>query len=512
MAPFTILDSDGPYASSKFIIALLVLVAYFIFGVVRNLFFHPLSKIPGPPAWSASRLPFIWSLLRGTLIHDVEKLHRKYGPVLRIAPDEVTFAGEEAYQDIFQIRPDGKQFLKDAVWWETQPGLPETILSAINPDAHSHIRKIFAPAFTPRALRDQEPILQRYINLLVERLRDQIVVGPERKSARVDLVPWLNFTTFDIIGDLGFGDSFDCLQNSRYHPWTKLLFSSVKAATWVASARFYPLVEFLLMKCIPPSLMKTQTDHYNRIANKVQQRLNFEVQRPDILSDVLKDGKETLPIGEVNSTFMILTTGGSETTATLVSGTLNYLVQCPQKLSKLTREIRSRFQNDSEITLDALRDLPYLNAVINEGFRMCPPVPWVLPRRVPEGGGAVCGVWLPERTPVSIQAYTMSRDPTYFHSPSSFEPERWLPEASTNPQSPFFKDRRGAVQPFSVGPRNCLGQHIAMAEIRLMLSKLVRTFDFEVIEEAKVKWEDLRVFLLLEKKPIEVNIKLSEVA
>ncbi|KAI1443096.1 cytochrome P450 [Annulohypoxylon stygium] len=489
---------------------ILIHMQYFVFGLIRNIFFHPLSKVPGPPSWSASRLPFIWSLLRGTLIHDIEKLHRKYGSVLRIAPDEVTFADASAYPDIFQLRPDTKQFLKDHVWWETQPGLPETILSAINPESHAHIRKIFAPAFTPRALRDQEPILQKYVNLLVERLNDQIAADPEGKSAIVNLVPWLNFTTFDIIGDLGFGDSFDCLQNSRYHPWTKLLFGSVKAATWVASARYYPLVEFLLMKCIPPSLMKTQTDHYNRIAGKVQQRLNFEVQRPDILSYVIKDGKETLPIGEVNSTFMILTTGGSETTATLASGTLNYLVNCPDKLFKLTQEIRSYFLTDSDITVDALRDLPYLNAVISEGFRMCPPVPWILPRRVPEGGGTVCGVWLPERTPVSIQAYTMNRNPSYFHSPTSFEPERWLPDAITDPRSPYIKDNREAIQPFILGPRNCLGQHIAMAELRLIISKLVWAFNFEVIEEKKVKWEDLRVFLLIEKKPIEVRIKPRE--
>ncbi|KAI2466608.1 cytochrome P450 [Annulohypoxylon bovei var. microspora] len=501
------LEAEGSPIFGRLIICLLVLLVYFVFGVIRNVFFHPLSKIPGPPAWSASRLPFIWSLLRGTLIHDIEKLHRKYGPVLRIAPDEVTFAGEEAYQDIFQLRQDTKQFLKDPVWWETQPGLPNTILSAIHPEPHAHIRRTFAPAFTPRALRDQEPILQRYINLLVERLHDQIVADPKGRSADVNIVPWLNFTTFDIIGDLGFGESFDCLQNSRYHPWTALLFDSVKAATWVASARYYPLVEFLLMKCIPASLMKTQTDHYDRIANKVQQRLNVEVERPDILSYVIKDGKESLPIGEVNSTFMILTTAGSETTATLVSGIMNYLVNCPDKLSKLAHEIRSHFLNDSEITLDALRDLPYLNAVINEGFRMCPPVPWILPRRVPEGGGTVCGVWLPERTPVSIQAYTMNRDPAYFHSPLSFEPERWLPEASTDPKSPFVKDHRWAIQPFILGPRNCLGQNIAMAELRLIISKLIWTFDFEVIEEKKIKWEDLRVFLLMEKKPIEVRIK-----
>ncbi|KAF3058220.1 Isotrichodermin C-15 hydroxylase [Daldinia childiae] len=481
-------------------------LGYPIYRAICNLFFHPLSKIKGPPLWSASRLPFIYSLLRGTLIHDVENLHRKYGPVVRIAPDEVTFAQAEAYQDIFQSRPDNKPFLKDHIWWETQPGLPDTILSAINPEKHARIRRLLAPGFTPRALRDQEPILHQYVNLLVERLHER---ARETKEARIDLVPWLNFTTFDIIGDLGFGDSFNCLQHSRYHPWIALLFSTVKAATWVASARYYPLVESILLKCIPPSLMKTQTDHYQRIADKVDRRLNFEVERPDILSYVIKKREEeAIPIGEINSTFMILTTAGSETTATLLTGIMNYLVNYPDKLGILVDEIRHNFHRHGDITLEALRGLPYLNAVINEGFRLCPPVPWILPRRVPQGGGKVCGIWLPGGTAVSVQAYTTNRDPNYFHSASAFIPERWLPEVHSDPTSPFSKDCREAVQPFSLGPRSCLGQNLAMAELRLIISKLLWTFDFEAIEEERLDWENLRVFLLIEKKPIQVKIRL----
>ncbi|KAI1457430.1 cytochrome P450 [Annulohypoxylon moriforme] len=511
MAHFTVPEIDGFYIASKFIIALLVLVAYFISGAIHNVFFHPLSKIPGPPTWSVSRLPYVWSLLRGMSNHDAEKLHRKYGPVVRIAPNEVSFAGEEAYRDMFQVRPGDKQYHRDPAWWEPQPGFPSNILSA-NPATHSRIRKSFAPAFTPRALKSQESILHQYIDLLVERLRDRTKAASGEKSARIDITSWSSYTMFDIMGNLGFGDTFNSLQDPRAQQWSALLFKAAKASTWVASARLYPLAQSLLLRCIPSSLLETHKDNYNRINNKVQQRLNVEMQRPDILSYILKDGKEALPIGEINSTFMAFIIAGGETSASHVAGTLNYLVNRPEKLSKLAHEIRSRFLDNSEITVDSLQDLPYLNAVINEGFRMCPPIPWLPPRIVPEGGGTVCGTQLPGGTMVSIQAYTINRDPTYFHSPSSFEPERWLPEASTDPQSPYFKDHRGAVHPFSIGPWNCIGQHIAMAEVRLTLSKLVRTFDFEAIEGVKVNWEDFRVFTVPEKKPIEVRIKLAEVS
>lgn len=90
-----------------------------------------------------------------------------------------------------------------------------------------------------------------------------------------------------------------------------------------------------------------------------------------------------LPIETIYTTFMVLTTAGSETTASVLSGTMNYLVANPEKLEALNREVRQRFKQDSDIDLEGVRELPFLNAVINEGLRLCPLVPWVLPRTVP---------------------------------------------------------------------------------------------------------------------------------
>ncbi|KAF3482729.1 benzoate 4-monooxygenase cytochrome P450 [Arthroderma uncinatum] len=491
------------------VVAALLLLAYPICKIIYNLYFHPLAKVPGPRIWAATRLPYIRALIQGTIVHDFEKLHQVYGPVIRIAPDEVTFAQGEAYNDIFRIRQGHRQFLKDPIWWSRQPGQPNSILSAIEPESHARIRKILAPAFTTRALKAQEPLVQKYVNLLIERMHDKAAEAKNgQNGVEFDIGPWFNFTTFDIFGELGFGESFDCLQNSRYHPWIALLFNSVKAASFISATKFFPLVTFLLMKCIPESLKKMQKDHFQQIVDKVDRRLSWELDRPDFMSHVIKaDGGTKMPMGEVYATFMVMTTAGSETTATTLSGTMNHLVAQPDILAKLTEEVRSAFMSESEMNLEALQGLQYLNAVLREGLRLCPPVPWMLPRVVPPGGDTVCGTWLPGGTTVSIQAYTLNRDPSYFHSATTFTPERWLPEASTNPKSPYFRDQRSAVQPFSVGPRECIGQHLAWAELRLILARLVWAFDFEAAGEKKLKWEELRTFLLVEKKPIDVRIK-----
>lgn len=72
-----------------------------------------------------------------------------------------------------------------------------------------------------------------------------------------------------------------------------------------------------------------------------------------------------------------------------------------------------------------------------------------------------------------MQASTLKRRTDYFNRAREFLPERWLPEATKNPDSPYFHDRRHAVQLFTGGPRNRLGQNLAWAEMQLILAKLV---------------------------------------
>jgi cytochrome P450 len=122
-------------------------------------------------------------------VHDVEKLHRRYGPFVRVAPNEIAFAHEDAWTDIFQGRPGHQQFLKDPTWWAKQPGHPDSIISAINPNTHSRMRKLLGKGFTKRALCQQEPILQKYVGLFIERLNELSVAGGT-EGAVLDIVPW----------------------------------------------------------------------------------------------------------------------------------------------------------------------------------------------------------------------------------------------------------------------------------------------------------------------------------
>jgi cytochrome P450 len=143
---------------------------------------------------------------------------------------------------------------------------------------------------------------------------------------------------------------------------------------------------------------------------------------------------------------------GTETTATLLSGVTYHLLRNPDKLTRLTEEVRGAFQDGDTFTLEELQRLKYLSACLEEGLRLYPPVPSPLWRITPEGGSEICGRHVPGGARVAVTAYAASRSPENFRDPEEFVPERWLGEEG------YEGDRRDVVQPFSVGPRNCLGQ------------------------------------------------------
>jgi cytochrome P450 len=85
--------------------------------------------------------------------------------------------------------------------------------------------------------------------------------------------------------------------------------------------------------------------------------------------------------------------------------------------------------------------------------------------------------------------------------PYEFHAERWLEDKR------FVSDNRKARQPFSAGPRNCIGKNLAYAEMRLLLASLLWHFDLELAEESK-DWMERNQIYVLWLKP-ELKVKLT---
>lgn len=248
------------------------------------------------------------------------------------------------------------------------------------------------------------------MDLLINRLHDQL---QEKNRGLVDLMSWYNFATFDIIADLTFGEPFYCLRDSDYHPYVRMVFANVRATNMKRAMTYLPVLG-MFPNFVRKEATQTRAQFLGFVKEKVNNRLSSEAIRPDFMTYATKyQDEKGLTEGELHVNASLFLVAGSETTATMLSGTTYWLLRMPEKMRALTKEIRDHFGGMDEMTIDAVTGLPYLNAVINEGLRMCapqklrastestntnryPPVPVGFPRKVPAGGDTVSGYYLPE--------------------------------------------------------------------------------------------------------------------
>lgn len=123
------------------------------------------------------------------------------------------------------------------------------------------------------------------MDLLISKLKEKID-GPS--EGKVDLTAWYNFTTFDIIGDLAFGEPFYALENGEYHFWIKNIFQGIKFFRFLGPARHYKLLGYLfaaIMKSVP-AFGRARKEHMKFTDEKTQRRLETEVDRQDFISYV----------------------------------------------------------------------------------------------------------------------------------------------------------------------------------------------------------------------------------
>ena len=164
-----------------------------------------------------------------------------------------------------------------------------------------------------------------------------------------------------------------------------------------AAPRYYPLVEFFLTKLIPKSVIEGQRRHTQHANKMINCRLDLKNDRPNFMTPFMKNNVnfEHMSRDEMLSTFNLIIVGGSETTATTLTGIFSHLSRNERILHRLSTRKRTKFEREADITIDAIQHLPYLEAVLNEGLRMCNAIPGGLPRVVPEGGDTYAGVYLP---------------------------------------------------------------------------------------------------------------------
>jgi hypothetical protein len=222
-------------------------VTYIVAICIYNNLFHPLSSYPGPFIWTSTRIRHSLSTVTGQIHRDAAKLHAKYGPVVRIAPDELSYATGDAWNDIYAWQTtqngDRYQLIKHPLLY-TAPATTGVhgIITTPSDKDHGRMKRNLSHGFSDKSLRDQEPLIMHYISLLIEKLKERCYVEEKTNSEGehekgrdgvLDIVAWYNFTNFDIIGDLTFGESFESMHTQD--DWIKSMAELTKVGLFICT-------------------------------------------------------------------------------------------------------------------------------------------------------------------------------------------------------------------------------------------------------------------------------------
>ena len=420
-------------------------------------------------------MPYVFASFSGRLAVRLHELHNKYGSVVRTAPNELSFIDPAAWITIYGRKNRHQTpFRKNYDSFnETRSQIRRSLYLA-NDEEHARARKILNQAFSPEALRTQEPLLQSHVQELISRLDDEC----SEECRTIDLERWYTWVAFDIVGDTSFGEPFNCVLEPSHRAWPLMLSRARKVITGLSGLKSIA-PSWSSFRWLPRGSLLQRTvlqGVVNRLSfdlDKVRSRIALKTRRGDVLSSIIQhnDEKGSLDDTEIMANASLFILAGTETVATLLSAVTYLLTQNPAALSKVTKEIRGKFRDESLLTIQNLSRTTYLTACIEEALRIVPPVPEGLPRVTPQEGEWICGHWVPggvsstlglgcslrltvSQTFVQVSTLAANWSSSNFTSPLSYVPERWLEGCS----SCYAVDKKQASQPFSTGPRNCLGQ------------------------------------------------------
>lgn len=177
-----------------------------IIGIaLYRFFFHPLACFPGP---LEARVLGTWRnrrYWRGTWHDDVLEIHRKYGRIVRIAPNELSIVDAGATQKLYN---HGTKALKTD-WYDTwnDPSTGPIMFSETNKKMHSFLRKRVSSAYSMSALLRYETLIQDSLSLMLEKLRVKADLGEA-----IDMSKWTNNLAFDVVGTLAYGEALGMLE------------------------------------------------------------------------------------------------------------------------------------------------------------------------------------------------------------------------------------------------------------------------------------------------------------
>ncbi|XWW97958.1 hypothetical protein V2A60_005954 [Cordyceps javanica] len=459
-----------------------VVLTYWACLVGHRLFLHPLAGIPGP---KFAALTYWYEIyydvwLGGQYFRKVKQMHEKYGPIVRINPDEVHFNDPEFIEPLY---PSAKRKTNKSVMTGRRTGTPNSLAGTADHDTHRLRRSTISGFFSTASIRRLEPIMKADMHKLLDRMHEAGTTGEVLKFHFV-----LKACACDIVTQYAFGTSFNFLGEKDF------------AAPYIEATDVFhffnhamchfPIVGYLLGTS-PDWLIKSVFPGLTEMWNKKTMWLD-EVEKirsspnPERIKSTIFEGVlgSRLPDEEKTNARLaheaqLVVFAGQGTTAYTLSAAIYQLLAHPEELAKVKKELADAVTgagagaDDDVPSYSQVENLPYFQAAIQETLRLHPGVVARLPRVSPtepivyEDKARGRSYVIPPGTTYSMTAQIAHTNKAVFADPEKFIPQRWI----DNPRL----DR--AFIGFARGTRNCIGMNFAKQELSIILATILLKYD-----------------------------------
>ncbi|KAK4061966.1 uncharacterized protein Triagg1_10129 [Trichoderma aggressivum f. europaeum] len=441
--------------------------------VVYRLWFHPLARFPGPKLLAATTwYETIIDLFHHDFPERLAKIHKEYGPIVRVAPNEIHVNDADFFQSVFVAAAKHRTDIIPP----RGLGQDDSIGSTPTHDMHQMRRKPLDKFMGRQNIVRLQHIIHEEIRTLDRKMAALKGTG---KRVRLDCV----FTAFtgDIVGQIACGESPALLEGEDFTPeWYDMIRG---AARIIPVLRHFPQVgeitqilpNWLVQTLVPQSagfkvLQLLGEKRIARVRTEIVTEPKGGYEGDSMFhhllrSDIPDSQKETARLNAEAVSF--LGAGTYPTAATLIF--VAYYILADSKIeARLRNALKDVMANFDEEVPNWIKveQVEYLDACIKEGLRLLRL--FRRKSRISTDLDLVYGDYvIPKGTPVSLSPYTMHMDPDIFPEPETFNPDRWL---TKNPDPRMERN----LNPFLGGSRNCIGMHVAWAQMYLILGTLFR--------------------------------------
>ncbi|KAF2120620.1 cytochrome P450 [Lophiotrema nucula] len=454
--------------------------------VVYQRFFHPLASVPGPFLASLTNFWIVHISQRGDMIAVFRALHAKHGPVVRVAPNEVSVADLAAFRNIYSV---SSKFRKSD-WYSVWQGHRKfDIFAGRDIKVHAQQRRLTARAFSLESLKELEPYIDNMIETFCRKMKGMA-------GEKVDMAYWLQLFAFDTIGEITWSKSFGYMEDGSDHGTFNNIHNIVISGTWLG---YVPWLYWTHDGLMPYTgnwlgINGRHSGLRDFALKETQLRKDKPVEKQDMIGrffDTSAKNSDAFSYNDVVSMGTTLINAGADTTAISTRSVIYHVLRNPEIKRKLVAEIdemRSKGELSNPVTWEEANKMKYLQACIEEGIRVHPAVGLSLPRVVPQGGIDIAGHYIPEGKVVGTNAWVIHQNTEVFgEDADKFNPDRWLDEEKVG-------DMHRYSFAFGGGSRSCLGKNISWLEMSKLIPTMFLNYDIELWEGQP--WEEECLFFV----------------